>query len=129
MVASSNRAPLRIVISTRGGVVTGKVTTPGEAPRPGRAFVLLAPAGRNAQAPDPEAVQYADDTGRFEFSGIRPGRYRIYAFEEMDPQALADPGFLQPFEQGSEPFEVSEGGRVSKQVPLIPANTAPPVRK
>jgi len=118
VLAANNRATLRIVVSMRGGIVTGKVTTSGATPRLGRAFVLLAPADKLAQ----NAVEYADDAGHFEFEGVRPGRYRIYAFEEMDPQAVGDPGFLKPFEQSSETLEVPEGGRVTKDVPLIPAN-------
>lgn len=124
LLTPGNRAALRIAIDTRGGVATGKVTAPDAAARPVRAFVLLAPADGA-----PGALQYADDTGHFEFTGIRPGRYRIFAFEELDPLDAAEPGFLRPFEQHSEAFQVPEGGRISKDVPLIPANAAPAAEK
>jgi hypothetical protein len=67
----------------------------------------------------------ADDAGHFEFKGVTPGRYKLYAFEELDPSAYEDPNFLKPFETLSESFDVAEGGRIERPTQLILAGTQP----
>jgi hypothetical protein len=60
--------------------------------------MLLAPVGKYANVLSFYHRASADDAGHFEFTGVTPGRYKLYAFEEMDPLAYEDPGFLKPFE-------------------------------
>jgi protocatechuate 3,4-dioxygenase beta subunit len=122
-ITPSTHEPLRIVLSTRGGVVTGMVTVPQGVPKSARARVLLAPSGRYEHVLSYYAVTAADDAGHFEFKSVTPGRYKLYAFEELEPGSYEDPGFLKPFEKLSEAFDVPEGGHVSRQVPLIQAGT------
>jgi hypothetical protein len=120
-IESSTREPLRILVSTRGAVVTGTVTVPPAVLRSARASVLLAPWGKYAQVLSFYAMAGADDAGHFEFQGVTPGRYKLYAFEELDPSAYQDPNFLKPYETLSEPFEVAEGSRADRQIQLIVA--------
>lgn len=125
VITAETRAPLRIVLSMRGAVVTGTVHVPPGVQRSARAAVLLAPNGRYEHVWSFYAVEPADDAGHFEFKGVTPGRYKLYAFEELEPSAYEDPGFLKPFDKVSEAFEVPEGGRVSRDAPLILRNTRP----
>jgi Carboxypeptidase regulatory-like domain len=125
LVAPATHESLRIVVSTRGAVVTGEVTVPQGLARSPRASVLLAPCGKYEHVLSFYAVEAADDSGRFEFKGVTPGHYKLYAFEELEPQAYGDPNFLKPFENLSEAFDVLEGGHVSRQVQLIPAQIEP----
>ena len=120
-IDGDTHAPLRIVVSTRGAVVSGTVTVPKGAALSPRASVLLAPSGRYAQVWSFYKVGTADDSGHFEFKGVTPGRYQLFAFEEMDPEAFEDPGFLEPFEKLSPVFDVPEGGDVDRKTQLIPA--------
>lgn len=113
---------LRIVISPRGAVVSGTVTVPRGVARSARASVLLAPCGKYADVLSFYALASADDAGHFEFKGVTPGRYQVYAFEELDPAAYDDPDFLKPFEKLSEAFDVPEGGRIDRQTQLILAD-------
>jgi hypothetical protein len=87
--------------------------------RAARARVLLAPCGRYAHVLSFYKLTPADDSGHFEIQGVTPGRYKLYAFEELDPSAYEDPNFLQPFETLSEAFDVAAGGRVDRQTQLI----------
>ena len=123
-ITPNTHEPLRIVLSTRGGGVTGTVTVPQGVPKSARARVLLAPSGKYEHVLSYYAVAAADDGGHFELKSITPGRYKLYAFEELEPGSYEDPGFLKPFEKLSEAFDVAEGGHVSRQVPLIQAGTA-----
>jgi Carboxypeptidase regulatory-like domain len=117
------RASLHIVVGTRGAVVTGTVTVPPGVARSARARVLLAPYGRYAHVLSFYRIAPSDDSGFFEIKGVTPGRYKLYAFEELEPAAYEDPHFLEPFETLSEAFDVLEGGRVDRQTQLIVAGS------
>jgi protocatechuate 3,4-dioxygenase beta subunit len=121
VITPNTREPLRIVLSTRGAGVVGTVTVRQGAPKSARARVLLAPSGKYENVLSYYSIANADDAGHFEFKSITPGRYKLYAFEELEPASYEDPGFLKPFEKLSEAFDVPEGGHVSRQVPLIEA--------
>ena len=124
-IEPGTREPLRIVVSTRGAVVTGTVAAPPGVARSPRTPVLLAPWGRYANVLSFYKRTSADDAGHFEFKGVTPGRYKLYAFEELDPSAYEDPNFLKPFETLSESFDVAEGGRIERPTQLILAGTQP----
>jgi len=60
-----------------------------------------------------------DSAGHFKMNGIAPGGYRLYAWEEVDTNALQwDPEFIKPFEGKGQDVQVSEGdkGTVSLKV-------------
>ena len=112
-------------MSARGAVVTGTVAVPAGIARLPRAEMLLAPFGKYANVLSFYHRTSADDAGHFEFKGVTPGRYKLFAFEEMDPLAYEDPGFLKPFDMLSEAFDVAEGARIERQTQLILAGTQP----
>lgn len=124
-IDAGTREPLDIVISARGAVVSGTVTVPRGVARSARSRVMLAPAGKYADVLSFYAETDADESGHFEFKGVTPGRYKLYAFEELEPSAYDDPNFLQPFEAASEAFEVTEGAQVKRQTQLILTGTQP----
>ena len=119
-ITPATRDPLRVVVSTRGAVVNGKVKVPQDVPRSARAAVLLAPDGKFENVWSFYTMAPADDSGHFEFKGVTPGRYRLYAFEQLEFGEWDDPGFLKPFEPLSEPFDVREGARTERDIQLIP---------
>jgi hypothetical protein len=119
-ITPATHDPLRVVVSTRGAVVSGKVKVPQDVPRSARAAVLLAPDGKFENVWSFYTMAPADDSGRFEFKGVTPGRYRLYAFEQLEFGEWDDPGFLKPFEPLSEPFDVREGAHTERDIQLIP---------
>jgi hypothetical protein len=125
IVDAGTHEQLHLVVSTRGAVVAGTVAVPPGVARSARAVLLLAPVGKYANVLSFYGHASSDDAGHFEFTGVTPGRYRLYAFEEMDSSAYQDPNFLKPFETLGEPFDVAEGGRVERQTQLILAGTEP----
>ncbi|MFN7995210.1 MAG: carboxypeptidase regulatory-like domain-containing protein [Bryobacteraceae bacterium] len=124
-ITPNTREPLRIVVSARGAVVTGTVTVPQGMARSPRASVLLAPSGKYEHVLSFYMLTPADESGHFEFTAITPGRYKLYAFEELEGASFEDPGFLKPYESSSEAFDIPEGGHVTRTIELIPANTVP----
>ncbi len=125
IIDAGTHEPLHLVVSARGAVVAGTVAVPPGVARSARAVLLLAPVGKYANVLSFYGRASSDDAGHFEFTGVTPGRYRLYAFEEMDSSAYQDPNFLKPFETLGEPFDVAEGGRVERQTQLILAGTEP----
>jgi hypothetical protein len=110
---------LRIVLAGNGAQISGIV---GETSKPRRATVVLAPAA-------PELQQVAQmyqtastqDNGAFTFTGVRPGSYKLFAFEEIEPLAWLDPDFLKLVDSLGESISVREGDRVIRQLaPIAP---------
>jgi protocatechuate 3,4-dioxygenase beta subunit len=115
-------APLNIVLSTRGAVVDGAVTG-AAGDRAKKAYVLLAPAGQWEDVWTFYRVVPADENGNFEFRGVAPGAYTLYALARMDSDPSQDPGFLKSLTGRGEAIEVPEGARVTRELRLIPEET------
>lgn len=117
---------LHVVLAGNGAQVSGLVTEEGQ---PRRAFVVLAPASteqrRSAQMFRSTSAQ---DQGTFVFKGVRPGSYKLFAFDEIEPLAWLDPDFLKPVEAQGEPVTVADGERVSRQLLLVPPEMLVPGR-
>jgi hypothetical protein len=116
VITSGTSAPLRIVVSTRAAAVEGSVTTSG------RAVVLLAPEGRFGAVTSFYRLTASDEKGHFEIKGATPGTYKLYAFENLNANAIEDPDFLKPLESFGVPVELREGQSTSQDLTLIPAS-------
>ena len=60
-------------------------------------------------------------TASFPCRGIAPGRYRIFAWEEVEQGAWQDDDFLRDYEEESEDFEVKENDALAVELELIPS--------
>ena len=65
-----------------------------------------------------------DAGGRFQFDGLRPGKYRLYAWEEFEPGAEFDPEVTAPLHARAMAIEVAEGERKEVTVLRIAADEA-----
>ena len=128
-ITASTNAPLNIVVSTRGGAVTGTVKMPqrsdvdigaGEA----RAVVLLTPVGRFSHVESFRMIRSSEHDGKYELRGITPGSYKLFAFEALDRTAARDPDFLSRIDSLGKPVEVREGEEIRLDLDMLPA---PPV--
>jgi protocatechuate 3,4-dioxygenase beta subunit len=87
------KTELAIVMGADGGELMGVVRNENQ--DPAAAMVVLAPADRN---PWRSQLVNAEKDGRFQMTAIAPGRYKLWAFDEVDRQAaFYDPEYLQPF--------------------------------
>jgi hypothetical protein len=63
-----------------------------------------------------------DQYGRFDIRGIAPGDYRLFSWEQVEPNAWEDPDFLKPFEAKGESVSLQEGD--GKSIELVAIRTA-----
>jgi len=121
-ISGDSPAPLEVILSSRGGQVTGTVMDPRTQKSAAQATVVLAPQEKERR--DRESYYRTvstDASGGFTFKGLTPGEYRVYAWEETEYGAWMDPDFLKPQESRGEAVSIAEGARESVQVKLIPA--------
>ena len=119
-------AVLRIVLGANGAQISGVV---GQGGQPSRATVVLVPAASELRhAPLLFRVASAGANGVFDFKGVRPGAYKLFAFEDVEPFAWLDSELVKPVESMGEPVVVSEGDRLIRQLAIIPAEALLPGR-
>jgi hypothetical protein len=117
---SSVDTPLRVVISTRGGTLDGRVLdSAGKIAI--NAKVVLVPAAARRQRGDLHRSVSADDSGRFQLRGLPPGDYKLFAWERVEDGAWQDPDFMRLYENRGKAVRIAEDGRVTADAILIPA--------
>ncbi len=94
-IADSSKLSLEIVAAPDGGAVEGVVLGQDEKPAAG-ATVVLAGAVRSRY--DSFHAETTDQYGRYRFENVRPGDYKLFAWEDVEPNAWFDPDFLRDFE-------------------------------
>ena len=63
----------------------------------------------------------ADQNGNFRIIGVAPGRYKVFAWQNVEPFAWQNAEFLQAFEDGGVDLVVEEGNTYK----ISPLNVAP----
>jgi hypothetical protein len=121
VIRASTEAPLKIVLGTQAASLSGEVA--GGDPN-ARATVLAAPDGKFRHVLSFYRYASSDGEGHFQIKGLTPGTYKLFAFEEFDPQSIQDPEFLRPFEQAGIPVTIREGANPPQKLSLIPAANA-----
>jgi hypothetical protein len=114
---------LHVVLAGRGAEISGAVTGAG------RATVVLVPAEpEQRRSAAMYRVAATQDQGIFVFKGVRPGSYKLFAFEEIEPFAWLDADVMKPVESLGEGISVAEGERAARQLVSIPAEALVPSR-
>ncbi|MGA3096623.1 MAG: carboxypeptidase regulatory-like domain-containing protein [Bryobacteraceae bacterium] len=109
---------LSVVLSYNGGRIDGGVEDENGKPV-ASAVLTLVPVDsiRKSVLFKTGAVS---QQGSFTISSISPGAYRLYAWEDVDANAVRyDPDFLKPYEALGLPVQISEGGSEHVTVKLI----------
>jgi hypothetical protein len=115
---------LHIVLAANGAQISGAVT---EDDHPRHATVVLVPAAPELrQSMQMYRATSTQDQGTFSFKGVRPGSYKLFAFEEIEVFAWLDPDFLKLVESLGESISVAEGDKVTRQLaPISPEMLLP----
>ncbi len=112
---------LELTIASPAGRVEGLVLKQDQQPSAGARVVLVPDGPRRTQRRLYHEIS-ADQYGRFTMSGITPGGYKIFAWEEIESGAYQDSELLMPYEDLGVPVSVKEGDQLTLQVELIPAD-------
>jgi hypothetical protein len=112
----ANPKSLEIIMNPAPGGIDGQI--PGSSP----AVVVLVPMDA-AKKYFPPQVRGIDPPGDFTFRDLAPGRYRIFAFNNVERSDVFRTGsvadFVRPFEVQSTPLVVKAGARTSVKLNAI----------
>ena len=106
---------LEIVIGANAGTLHGSAMTTRQDPAANRAIVLV-PDLRLRHQSDLYKSVFTDSSGRFRITGITPGDYKLFAFDEVESGAWEDPDFLRNYEGQGKSVHVNEG--TDEDIPL-----------
>jgi uncharacterized surface anchored protein len=118
-VARNHGAAVELTLSAGAGRITGTVAK-DQQPSAGATIVLVPDAPRRGQARFYRQA-LSDSRGNFAISGIAPGDYKLFAWQEIDRGMYLDPDFLQSYEDSGKSVRVDEGTNVTVQLEMIPA--------
>jgi hypothetical protein len=110
-------AELQFVLSNTAGTIAGTVQDADHKPVPGSTVTLIPSDGRSR--PVKQAV---DDAGSFRFTNLRPGSYKLFAWEDVDDDLWPDPEFRKKYESRAIDVEVHPSETQNAQPLLIPAD-------
>ncbi|HEX5433591.1 MAG TPA: hypothetical protein VFY05_05095, partial [Candidatus Angelobacter sp.] len=117
---------LHIALASNGGEISGNVTGNDESSQP---VIVLAPAAEELRGcAAMYRVASAGEHGSFEFRDLRPGTYRLFAFQEVEPFAWLDPEVMKPIESLGETVTVNAGDHISRQLSAIPPEALLPAQ-
>jgi len=113
---------LALVISFLGAQIDGVILD--DQGRPADGIACLIPEPPQPQQAALYQTAEAGEGGQFRFQGVRPGRYRVYAWEEMEPGSHLDPQVTASREAYSLAIELGENETKKVSVKRIPVETA-----
>jgi protocatechuate 3,4-dioxygenase beta subunit len=86
------------------------------------AQVVLVPDGDRRTRTDLYRITTTDQMGRYHVSGVSPGPYKLFAWEDIEPGAYMDPEFLRPFESRAKQLTIEDLRRYDAELSLIPVS-------
>jgi len=110
---------LVIKLSGAAGEVVGAVESADHSPLAGITVVLV-PDAPKRELSRLYKVSTTDEKGAFTMSGIAPGNYKVFAWEEVETNAWRDPEFLRPLEGLGTKVSVEENAHQSVTLQPIP---------
>ena len=104
--------PLQILLGSDGGHMQAQS-------QPGANFVLVPDAARRGRR-EQYRVAAAGNDGRVTIRGIPPGNYKLFAWEDLEPNAYLNADYLQVYEDRGLPVRISPGNNPPAAVRMIP---------
>ena len=120
VVAGTPPGELVLTLSGADARLNGTVIdTEGEAM--GEVRVVLLPEFPTRPNPALYRGIFSEEDGVFAMSGIRPGAYRLFAFEQIPQDAWTNAEFMRPFMDRGIPIRFEKNDRLEETVVVIPA--------
>jgi hypothetical protein len=115
--------PLNILLGTDIASIEGTVKNTAGDPVV-RARVNLIPYGSHTGRADLTKFAFTDDQGEFNFKGVAPAQYRIFAWEDVEVGRPQDPAFRKRFENQSVLVKMEPNGHQKVEVTAVTAAAA-----
>ena len=116
---------LEITISGNGGQIEGTAADSKQKPA-SAAVVALVPDAPRRERLMLFKTSATDTTGHFNITGIAPGEYKLFAWEQIEEGAYQDPEFLKVYENQGQGVTIREGSRETAQLKVISVWDATP---
>ena len=120
VIGNAIRGNLEVVLSSAAGQIEGTVIDARSQPVGSLQTVLIPDQDRGR----PELVKtvVTDQNGRFNFRGVSPGNYKIFAWEGLEANAFYDPEVMRQYDPQGKAVRVAEGAKITAtEVRMIPA--------
>jgi len=114
---------LTVILNPNGGQVDGAVQNAKGDAAVG-ATVTLIPDAEHRAISWMYKTANTDQNGHFTIKGVRPGEYKIYAWEDLEPGAPEDPDFVKPHESAGEAVSLKEGSHETVQLKVVPSENS-----
>jgi hypothetical protein len=109
-VDMSSGGTLELVVSMTAAEVDGTVTGSDGQPATD-ATITVTPDPQQPDRRDLYRQARTRGDGGFTLKGLAPGKYRVFAWEEMEPGAFLDPDYMKPFESLGTEISVDDNDR------------------
>lgn len=116
---AATAAPLTVVFSPHAAEVTGTVRNKDGDALPGVQVTLWVPGSVPTGDIDPARTISTDAKGTFHFANLRPGEYRLAAWEKIESGLSSAPDFRARFENRATKLSIEEDARETVQPVLI----------
>jgi hypothetical protein len=111
--------PLQILLASDGGRLQVTVRDAKGQPRY-EAHVVLVPELAHRSRREQHRVAASDDNGQATLRGIPPGIYKLFAWENLEPNAYMNADYLRLYEDLGMPVKINSGVNPPVTVRLIP---------
>jgi hypothetical protein len=108
--------PIVITLGANPGNIEGRVLD-GPQTRAGTRVVLVPEGGQRAHVHHKSTS--SDESGRFQFTRVPPGEYKLFAWERVEPGAWENEEFLRQYESRGAAVRVVEGQTATAEVTLL----------
>ncbi len=113
--------PLEIVIGANPGAVEGEVKNAIGSPAAGSVVALVPQDPKRRERPDWYRTAIAGAEGKFSMADLRPGDYKLFAWDDLEDGAWMDPAFIKQQEAQGKPVVIREGASEKVELRSIPA--------
>src|SRR5579871_1385101 len=103
-------------------VVTGSVVGPDNTMQTEAAVALVPDLDDYRQRINLLRSTTTDEHGRFHLRGVVPGKYKFFACEQADIEAVQDPDFLKKFDGKAEPIMLDQGEAKTAVIQIMPTD-------
>ena len=114
---------VRVVVNPNGGQVEGDIENAKGEAAAGVVVTLIPNDSARATSWLYKSAN-TDQNGHFLIKGVRPGEYKIYAWEEIENGAYLDPDYAKPYESFGKSVSIKENGHENLHLTSITADDA-----